>query len=268
MVPTFELFHRVVTPYQIAASVGLVVLLLYAIFRAKEEKLLDVEMILFWACALVFGILGAALLYQLTQIQELIRLLPTLFTDPQYFFSHATGGIVFYGGLLGGIFGCGVYAKMVRKDMKPYFRSFAATFALFHVFGRIGCFLTGCCHGMEHAQFGIPYTYSIVCENGIPYLPVTLYEAIGNFVLFLILHFTRKVPQNDMRAAGIYMVYYGTMRFILEFFRGDAIRGIYGLFSTSQWISLFVVPFGIYCLLVPVEKNILAMWLTGHPKKK
>ena len=67
---------------------------------------------------------------------------------------------------------------------------------------------------------------------------------------------------------GLYFVLYGILRFVDEFFRGDSIRGIWGPFSTSQYISLFIIPIGIYCLICPTEKNFFEKWYTPGKKKK
>lgn len=172
-------------------------------------------------------------------------------------------GLVFYGGLIGVFIGAMVYSKFFKQDCRDMLYYSVPTFSLFQIFGRIGCFLAGCCYGRVSEKYGIAYTHAEHTLNEGPYLPVQLYESAMNLVLFIFLLIYEKANKGREKcyqAVGLYLIPYGTFRFIIEFFRGDAVRGIFGGLSTSQWISLLVVPFGIYCLIVPKEKNILNHW--------
>ena len=77
-----------------------------------------------------------------------------------------------------------------------------------------------------------------------------------------------KNKMNYYRPIGVYFVLYGILRFITEMYRGDLIRGLWGPFSTSQYISMLVVPLGIYCLICPTEKNFLEKWSNGELRRK
>ena len=78
----------------------------------------------------------------------------------------------------------------------------------------------------------------------------------------------RNKKQKYYQPFGVYLTLYGIMRFVLEFFRGDEVRGFLGAFSTSQWISLVTIPLGIYCLIVAPDKNILSkFYVPGKTKK-
>ena len=97
--------------------------------------------------------------------------------------------------------------------------------------------------------FHIIFKNSTVAPNGIPLFPIQLVESILNISAgIIILIYTRK-PRRQGQAIGIYIIYYSIMRFILEFFRGDAARGIALNISTSQWISIILLPIGLYLFL-------------------
>lgn len=64
-----------------------------------------------------------------------------------------------------------------------------------------------------------------------------------------------KIYRKPFAPAGLYLVCYGVFRFCIEFMRGDADRGGFGLFSTSQWVSLMFVPLGIYLLARKQKKK-------------
>lgn len=63
---------------------------------------------------------------------------------------------------------------------------------------------------------------------------------------------------------GIYLIIYSIERFIFEFFRGDIARGVFMNVSTSQWISLILLPIGIYIIAVRPEKNVFIWLLNGR----
>jgi phosphatidylglycerol:prolipoprotein diacylglycerol transferase len=138
---------------------------------------------------------------------------------------------------------------------------------LFHFFGRIGCFMAGCCFGIE-SGFGFTFTRSLIAEaNGVRRFPVQLLEALFNLGLFCILHIQREAGAAGEGSSGarsfpaslakslkgkllfLYLLLYPAGRFILECIRGDAYRGIWGPFSVSQWISLALIAFSLFKLL-------------------
>ena len=89
---------------------------------------------------------------------------------------------------------------------------------------------------------------SPVAPNGIPLFPVQLVEAGLNFLLFFFLLWFAGKPRPQGRILGAYVIAYAVIRFVLEFLRYDYERGILWVFSTSQWISLILLPIGIWLL--------------------
>lgn len=257
MYPIIDFFGMNLYTYSLMAILGLVAAAIYCITSCRRAGI-DIENeICMLAIAVLFLFIFAVLLYWITRIKDIIQYFPYLFSNPQMFWNKIGLGLVFYGGLFGAFFGCIVYGKILRNDIREMIKISVPAIPLFHFFGRLGCFLAGCCHGIENERFGIAYTNSISSENGIPYLPIQLYEAVGNLIIFALLLLRRKHSKNCYEPIGIYAFSYGIMRFVLEFFRGDTIRGHLGFFSTSQWISLIMIPFGLYCLICPPGKNIL-----------
>ncbi len=175
--------------------------------------------------------LGGHLLYGLVHIREL-----------KDGFLQAFGGQVFYGGLLGGLAVGAAFIKRKGYAKELYYDVAATAIPLFHGFARIGCFLVGCCYGVE-SEYGFTYTQALIgSANGVNRLPVQLVEAGFNFALFGVLY----VLLRKKRCAGsllyVYLGSYAVIRFCLEFFRGDyALRGMWFGLSTSQWISLAII---------------------------
>lgn len=175
-------------------------------------------------------LIGGKLFFAVTQIPWLIEnfsLRNLLLLVPE-------SGLVFYGGLFGVIFT--LYFSM-RKDLETrdnFIRFAVPAFPLFHAFGRIGCFMAGCCYGFELAQsvnfFGIEFTR----------FPVQLLEAVLELVIFLILLVLER-KNRELDILAVYLFLYAVIRFLDEFLRGDEVRGIYFGLSFAQWISLGIM---------------------------
>ena len=137
--------------------------------------------------------------------------------------------------------GCAAVALLIRLRKLPIweFADLASSAVpLGHAFGRIGCFLNGCCYGRPTDA---PWS---VCAEGAPRHPVQLYEAVLLGGLYLALEaFARRRPAAG-RGLALYLAGYGVIRFALEFLRGDDRRHWVRL-TVAQWISLALVAFGI-----------------------
>jgi phosphatidylglycerol:prolipoprotein diacylglycerol transferase len=143
-----------------------------------------------------------------------------------------TSGGSFYGGL---IFGA-VFAVWFIRRHKLSYRQLgdivAPALALGHFFGRLGCFAAGCCWGREAAHCAVAVTFTSLKANALtgvplylPLYPTQLMEAalnLGNFLVLLVWYKKRKFKGQVI---AIYMLNYALIRFVVEYFRGDADRG-------------------------------------------
>ena len=161
----------------------------------------------------------------------------------KYFFANyfwLGGGFVFYGGLIFGLIYFLIFSLWFKKFdfKKSYLLIPGLVFG--HALGRIGCFLAGCCYG---SQCDLPWRMTI---EGIHRHPVQLYEAIYLLVFGIFILRSSKKEQLKSSIASIYLIYYSLGRFILEYFRGDDIRGVFWLnLSTSQYISVLLLLIGL-----------------------
>ncbi len=206
--------------------------------------------------AVIAGVfIGGHLLYALTNI----RLFPYLFKKADFSLwisrvQYIFGGAVFYGGLFGGLAAGAIALKIMRQDRSIYADIMAPIIPLFHGIARIGCFLAGCCYGIE-SEFGFcAHGNTIVPEvNDVTRFPVQLLEAGCNLFLVLVLlcllKRSEKFPLLRGKLLYVYLISYGAIRFFDEFLRGDEIRGFVGIFSTSQWISIISVTVSIILLI-------------------
>jgi len=167
-------------------------------------------------------------------------------------------GGVYYGGLIGATLGAAIYVRMV-PDFTFWRVADAAAPAipLGQAIGRIGCFAAGCDYGCPTdlpwaVTFTNEYAHQVV---GVPLNirlhPYQLYESLSAFSLCLVLLWLFRRRNFYGQTFCQYLIGYGILRFSLEFFRGDVDRGFLfnGLLSTSQFISLLIVPAAIVCYI-------------------
>lgn len=185
-----------------------------------------------------FGILGAKLLYYVTILDEIIA-------DPKRLLDFSNGFVV-YGGTLSGIVAAAIYCRRKGLVFLKYLDCAAPSIALAQGFGRIGCFLAGCCYGIPvESAFSITFTHSDYAPNNIALFPTQLVSSAFDFLHFFVLCALLKSKKFPKMIGAFYLMFYGIGRFIIEFFRGDLVRGNVGGLSTSQFISIFVVLAGI-----------------------
>ena len=142
--------------------------------------------------------------------------------------------------------------------------------ALAQGFGRIGCFLAGCCYGKPtDSHFGVVFPVEAIAPSGIPLIPTQLISAAGDFLIFAILlllsYFATdylKVRKGEeelldkdavtkklrffqpLSMSGMYLILYGIGRFAIEFLRADPRRTALGL-TSNQYVSIVFVIAGL-----------------------
>ena len=169
------------------------------------------------------------------------------------------GGLAYYGGLIGGT---AAALWVLHRDRMPLWKVMDVTFigvAMGLFFGRIGCFLGGCCYGLitqnplgavfpawSAASEG-QYREGLLAHPGMPSHPVhptQLYEALGCLLLSVALsRWSPRYQRFDGQTTLLFLMGYAVLRFGLEFLRADD-RGGFGGLSTSQWISLVALALG------------------------
>ncbi len=199
---------------------------------------------------MIFTLIGARLFYTIQNHYDYFSL-----THPSRImnvFKVWEGGLVFYGGLIGGITGTVLYVWKKGEEVLDFLDTIAPSIALGHFFTRIGCFLNGCCYGRPtDLPWGIkfPPGSNPARHYSGPIHPTQLYESLAGLILFFLLYYMFKRRKFKGQIFFSYLLLYSGVRFTIEFFRGDAIRGIYGFFSTSQWIGLILFPVSLIVLI-------------------
>lgn len=170
-----------------------------------------------------------------------------------------TAGITWEGGVIGGFTAFILLTHFFLREKKgqvlSHFSQLIPGVALGHAFGRIGCFLGGCCYGRVSFTCGVvfpdgsPADLDIANDlvGSVPVLPTQLWEAAFEFALYLLMiGLYKKLKNYNLE---FWLVNYGVFRFIVEFFRGDD-RGATGFFlSPSQLMSIVLVAAGVLMFL-------------------
>jgi len=194
----------------------------------RTDDFLDLT---FWG--LVVALAGSRLMFVLTNLDRYRQ-------NPWKVFAIWEGGLVFYGGVIGAC-ALGLYLMWRRK--LPFLRSgdvIAPVLSIGHAFGRMGCYMAGCCWGKAcpkplGVQFG---DQSVVYENLVarreidpavslttaPLHPVQLYEVVGEIVIFGVLLHLASRKRFDGMVFFSYLALYALLRSVTEMFRGDAVR--------------------------------------------
>ena len=231
--------------YGLMIGLGVVVALLLGDYRAKKFGLNGDHIYGMTFSAVILGFLAARILFIITELEGFLQ-------NPMQYLAGA--GFVVYGGIIGGALTIYGFCKIKKIDMLSYLDLMIPSVALAQGFGRIGCFLAGCCYGKEtDSWLGVVFTNSDFAPNGVKVLPTQLFMAGGDILLMaVLLWYAAKRPLRG-RTSALYLILYSIGRFAIEFLRNDD-RGTVGMLSTSQFIAIFTFVVGLVGFFVVAPK--------------
>jgi phosphatidylglycerol:prolipoprotein diacylglycerol transferase len=268
-----------IASYGFMIMCGFLLALYLAVRRARyhgvsPEALFDSAIVL-----LLGGVIGARLFFVVQFWDEL-----QFAQNPVEIIRIDKGGLVFYGGLIGGAIALLIMMWRKRMPLRATLGVAASVIPLGHAFGRMGCFLNGCCYG-QTTESAVGLCFPRVLEPGnvqnelcnvgskhivgsLPFLdhlrrvpplvsradhwshPVhaTQLYAVGyNLVIFAVLSFWLSHRHRAGEVAWIYCVLYGMARFGNEILR--ATEPVMMGMSIAQWICIPLVIFGLVMLV-------------------
>ena len=224
----------VIDSYVLFLFIGVIfaflLLSLYFKFVHKKDKYFILDLLFSGIISVLFGVVFACLFENLYEFA----------LDPTNY--KWTFGMTFLGGLFGGVGGFLImyffyFKKRNGSAIKELLIISPSCITLAHAFGRIGCFLAGCCYGVETTSIiGVKFPF---LDHKV--IPTQLIECIFLFLLtllMLLLAFKFKFKYSFV----IYLLSYGIFRFVIEFFRGDERGAFLGIFSPSQvWCIVMIL---------------------------
>lgn len=245
----FSIGPITVHSYGLFTAIGLLSCLWLACKRADKKGLnSDIPYgILF--CGVIFGYFCSKLTFVLIEWDSFIK-------NPKMFLAQS--GFVVIGGLAGGVLAGYVYCRIKKVVFLDYFDLCVPSIALAQGFGRIGCFMAGCCYGRETDSFiGIAFKNSYYAPNNVKLIPTQLISSAFDFLNMAFLIFVANKAKKRGVVAATYMLTYSVGRFLVEFLRNDE-RGEIGGLSTSQFFAVIIFAVGL----------IFMLWALKHTEKK
>lgn len=246
--------------YGVMLLIGFLAGLTFAQRRAARQGISRDQLFDLGTAMLICGVVGARLFYLIQYGHEVFRNKHGL---AEYLFAAVNlseGGIVLYGGLIGGAIAYFVFCH--RQQLSPLKLADLLTPAVFIGvgFGRIGCFLNGCCYGDRcELPWAVQFpkeslAWEVLTNRGfldpvqaftMPLHPTQLYSSINAFLLAWVTaaYFRHRRRTGDVFALGL--ILYPITRFTIEFLRGDEMGQFGTGLTISQLVSLGIFTAGV-----------------------
>ncbi|NLD16657.1 MAG: prolipoprotein diacylglyceryl transferase [Tissierellia bacterium] len=238
--------------YGAMVVLGIVISNLFGYIVLKKNNLDLNDFIIIESQMAIGALLGSKILYLLIFRKEINWI--HIF-NLNYFSTIMGSGFVFYGGLIGSFIAITSVPKLYGIDYRKYIKYLCFMIPMFHAFGRMGCFLSGCCYGIPYQGIlSVTFPVGSLAPSNIALFPVQILEAIVLIIISLFVYLISKRKQANWNTpCYLYFFLYSISRFVIEEFRYDESRGIFCGFSTSQWISILIIF--MISIILSVEKN-------------
>ena len=216
--------------FGVMAALGFLAALWVALDRGRREKLKETVIWDIWTVSLIAGLAGARLVYVIEQWGALFA------GNFWEVFKVWHGGLVWYGGVAGAFLWGALYLRARRQLLLPVADAVAPAAMIGLAFGRVGCFLNGCCGGKPSS---LPWAV-IFPQSGVPVHPTQLYSSATALIIFLLL--TAYYPRRKRPGEVFFLmlILYGAARFLIEGLRTNA--EVWMGLSLAQVMSLVMVP--------------------------
>ncbi len=235
----FSIFGFPIYSYGVMIVIGVLIGYFLILHRNKKLKITEPDIItdcFIWL--LISGLAGGRIAYVILNFREYANDLPSIL-------NLRAGGLTLYGALiLGSIFFI-IFCKLKKLDPREMLDLFAPSVLIGIGFGRVGCFLNGCCYGMHaSAPFGVVFKDAGI--EGMRY-PVQIYEMLANFIGAVFLLYYDKIKKFKLESFILMSAIYASIRFCIEFIRESHPR-YFGL-SIAQYFSFFLIVIAIFLIV-------------------
>ena len=224
-----EILGKQISWYAILGFIGLMAALFLCVKRRRRFDIARGDVINLMAYSIIGIIAGSKLLALICMTPDIIKNFSHIQWNAHTVSVLMQSGFVFYGGLMGVIAAFYIYCRQFGLSFRSVMELSAPSIPLFHFFGRLGCFTAGCCYGIGG-------------------FPVQLVEAAINLMIFAVIILVQNQDKLRGKTFCLYLLLYTSVRFVLEFYRGDPERGFIGPLSVSQWISALLFLAAVFYL--------------------
>jgi phosphatidylglycerol---prolipoprotein diacylglyceryl transferase len=230
--------HITLYSYGFMIALGVLVSFLYARTKVKKFGIDNDKLSTLYVWAILAGFVGGRLFYFFEDIQRYID-------QPSLMLRISGGGFVFYGSVLFVIPTIIWWLRRNKVPTRPFLDIMAFVGPIVQSFGRLGCFMAGCCHGKVcHNSLGVTFDNpaSMAEPLNTPLYPTQLFDIGINLIILLVLYLVSKKQQFAGQLMLIYLMLYAIGRSINETYRGDEERGFVfnGVLSHSQFIAILI----------------------------
>lgn len=156
-------------------------------------------------------------------------------------------GLSSYGGVIGALICLIIFSFQFKKSLKEMLFIFMPSISLMYAIGKIGCFLVGCCYGIEYNGFGsITYKHSLIAPNNVNLFPIQIIETFIFILIFI--YIMKKIKNNKLKwnTLGSYFILCGFAKFILDFLRSSHLNIV---ISLNQIISIVFIILGVILII-------------------
>lgn len=250
----FEIFGREVVWYGLIITFGIVLALLYVLYRAKHDEGIKTDDIFDYAIFLVpFGVIGARLYYVIMEFENMKgkNLGETLYNCIAIW----EGGLAIYGGIIAGAIALILVSLHKKIKVMKAFDMISPAVMLGQLIGRWGNFFNGEAYGWSEGVEKLPWrmyiegAYRTETVNGVTKQipvdfvhPTFLYESLWNLIGFIIINIFYRKKKFDGQVFLMYVSWYGLGRMFIEGLRTDSLY--IGSFRVSQVVAFLCFFFG------------------------
>ena len=239
--------------YSITMFLGVLfgVIIAYLEIKRKKMNTNEFENMAFYA--ILFGFIGARIYYVLFNLDYYV-------SNPVEIIKVWNGGLAIHGGIIGACLSIYIYCKKNKMNFLEILDICTPALLIGQVIGRWGNFFNGEAHGGVVSRIFLEklclpeFIIKGMHINGMYYHPTFLYESFLNLICFfvlLILRHNKKIKIGII--VGIYLIWYGIVRFFIESLRTDSL--MLGQFRMAQVISISMIILGIVIILLSKKNN-------------
>lgn len=168
------------------------------------------------------------------------------------------GGLSILGATIAIALGAPLFLYLKNIPILPTLDLMTMYVPILHIFGRLGCFMAGCCHGVPtNVWWAITYTNPhAAAPLHIALHPTQLYSVALFMMIALILQFIGQFASLRLQPGTIALIYVllaSLERFCIDFLRGE--RNMIGLFSFHQWLALSIMGIATLGLVILWHKK-------------
>ncbi len=242
--------------------------------NGKKQGLDELKVLTACLWGIIFLILGARLFFIIQNYQSYLA-------NPAKILQLWKGGMVFYGGFIGGVGAAVIYMRIKRISVQNFLDASTPSIPLGLFLTRIGCFLNGCCYGkLSELPWAVHYPLGSRVYNGqlktglieaaqelsLPVHPTQLYSSLNGLLLFLVIYYWARHKRFDGELFWGFSLLYSITRFIIEFFRGDQVRTEVLSLTIPQLVSITLATLAIVFLTRGYRKISKSGRIAGPPE--